>query len=65
MFRLKITPKRVLDLATAMMTESDLPEPAYNRPSAWVCKLWFDERNALADSIMRKQIFTIPSARSN
>ncbi|RWF33751.1 hypothetical protein [Mesorhizobium sp.] len=65
MFRIKITPKRVLDMATVMMAESDLPEPAYHRRNAWACKLWFDERNALADSLMRKGIFTIPPARSN
>lgn len=52
MFRLKITPPDVLNLASAVMAECQQPRPSYHQANGWACKLWFDESNALADRIM-------------
>ncbi|WP_191126163.1 hypothetical protein [Mesorhizobium sp. B2-1-2] len=52
MFRLKITSRDSLALAGAAMAECQRPEPFYCQRNAWTCKLWFDERNAIADRIM-------------
>lgn len=52
MFRLKITPPDILSFSSAVMVECQRPEPGYHQRNAWACKLWFDERNAIADRIM-------------
>ncbi|PBB41766.1 hypothetical protein CK222_21665 [Mesorhizobium sp. WSM3866] len=57
MARIKITPKPLLDFATTVMADNGKPEPAYHQANGWVCKVWFDERNAIANHIMREGIF--------
>ncbi|RWI96398.1 MAG: hypothetical protein EOR22_06460 [Mesorhizobium sp.] len=56
-FRIKITPKPVLDFAATVLFENGRPEPAYHKGNGYACKLWFDERNAIADHLMREGFF--------
>lgn len=53
MLRCKITPPSVLAMADAIMFECHRPALFYCQRNAWAYKQWLDERNALADSIMR------------
>lgn len=52
MFRLKITPTDVLNMADAVMRECGQPEPAYHQRNGVVCLHWFRERNVIADKLM-------------
>lgn len=56
MFRLKITPPAVLNMANTMMLECKRPTVFYCHRNAWSYKLWLDERNAFADQLMRQGI---------
>lgn len=57
MVRIKITPPAILAMADIAMIECQRPEPSYHQRNGWACKQWFDERNAIADEIVRKGIF--------